>query len=201
MYADVAEDAAAKILLFGNDENGNWIRSESSPGVWHDGLYVSLSGGPNLSSKFFTALTGVQKPVTKGAIRLYEYDTVLTTQRALAVYEPTETNPSYRRSFIGSICPGADCDTVQVMVMAKLEFIPVSADTDWLLIGNLPAIKDMCQSILKSERNLFDESVQWEARAVQALRRELSHYRGHGVVQPIRMVPRNIGGPAVANMI
>lgn len=200
VYADVAEAAGAKILLQGNDENGNWIRTQVS-GVWIDGEQVLISTTPQTSTKFFSSLVAVQKPETNGSVRLYEYDTVLATQRALAVYEPSETNPSYRRSYIGSICPGADCDTVQVTVMAKLEFIPAKVDTDWLLVGNLPALKDMCQSIRMAENNDFAGATQWEARAVQALRRELSHYRGHGIVQPIRMVPRSIGGPAVANLI
>lgn len=200
VYADVTEGADAKILLQGYDENGNWIRTQVS-GEWVDGEYVAISTTPALSTKKFSSLVSVQKPETNGNVRLYEYDTVLTTQRALAVYEPSETNPSYRRSLISNIVPDADCDTIQVTVMAKLEFIPAKVDTDWLLIGNLPALKDMCQSIRKAENNEFDESVKWEARAVQALRRELSHYRGHGVVQPIRLTPRNIGGPAVHNLI
>lgn len=202
VYCDIAETAGAKILLQGYDENNNWIRTQVS-GVWTDGEYVLLNAAtPQTSTKFFSSLVAVQKPITNGAVRLYEYDTTLTTQRAIAVYEPSETNPAYRRSLIGGFCaPTGDCETTQVTVMAKLEFIPASVDTDWLLIGNLPAIKDMCQSIRKAECNLFDEAVQWEARAVQALRRELSHYRGHGVVQPIRMGPRYIGGPAVANLI
>lgn len=205
VYCDIAEAAGAKILLQGFDANNNWIQTEVA-GVWTDGEYVSLNAAvPQTSTKFFSSLVSVQKPITKGAVRLYEYDTVLTTQRALAVYEPSETNPVYRRTMIPGLSNGSgddedECNTTQVTVMAKLEFIPAIVDTDWLLIGNLPAIKDMCQSIRKAENNEFSESVQWEARAVQALRRELSHYRGHGVVQPIRMVPRSIGGPAVLNL-
>jgi len=197
VYADVAEDADAQILLQGMDENGNWIRTQVG-GEWIDGEFVSISTTPQFSTKTFSCLVAVQKPETNGNVRLYEYNTVLTTQRALAVYEPSETNPSYRRSFIGNL--GNNCENVQVTIMAKLEFIPAKVDKDWLLIGNLPAIKDMCQSIRKSENNEFDQAVQWEARAVQALRRELSHYRGHGVVQPIRLTPRHIGGPSVMNM-
>ena len=198
VYADVAEAADAYILLQGFDQNGNWIRTQAG-GEWIDGELVLLSTTPQTSTHFFSALVAVQKPVTNGNIRVYEYDTTLTTQRALAVYEPSETNPNYRRSSIGAL--GGSCTSTQVAVMAKLEFVPVSVDRDWLLIGNLPAIKDMCQSIRKYENNEAQEGAFWEAKAVNSLRRELAHYRGHGVVSPIRMSPRNIGGPAVVNMV
>lgn len=202
VYADVAETAGTTILLLGYDENGNWIRTESSPGVWQDGEYVSIVGGPNMSTKFFGSLTGVQKPVSKGTIRLYEYDTTLTTQRAIAVYEPDETRPSYRRALIVGLShiEGA-CETKQVTVMARHEFIPVVNDTDWLLIGNLPALKLECQAIIKEENNLPTEALFYHNLALQQLRSEVRHYVGHGIINPIRMMPRNIGGPGVRNLV
>ncbi len=202
VYADVTESSTATILLQGWDANQNWIRSQTSDGTWYDGELVALSTTPQLSTKFFTSLVAVQKLETNGAIRLYEYDTVNLTQRAIAIYEPTETNPSYRRSLIPGLSnSGGECETQQVTVMAKLEFISAKFDNDWLLIGNLPALKDMCQSIKFAECQVFDDAVKYEARAVQCLRRELSHYRGHGVVNPVRLAPRNISGPGVLNII
>lgn len=209
VYCDVAEDADAVITLSGYDESGNWIRTQVG-GVWIDGEQVALNSvTPQLTTKLFTSLVSVQKPQTNGSVRLYEYDTTLLTQRDIAVYEPDETNPAYRRVEIRGLsgtsgCCGStdeDCTEAKVTVMAKLEFIPVARDEDWLLIGNLPALKDELQAILKSENNLFEESLAWHMKAVNALRAELRHYVGSGVVQPIKMQPRNVGGAAVANMI
>jgi len=204
VYADAAEDADAEILLQGYDENNQWIRTFVG-GEWVDGEYVAISVAPTTSTKFFSALVGVQKPITNGNVRLYEYDTDLLTQRAIAVYEPDETRPSYRKQFLdGLLCGGCcnnDTETSQVTVMAKLEFIPVRRDTDWLMIGNFSALESEVQSILKRRNNLAEESVTWHGMAVQTLRQELRHYLGHGIVNPMRMQPRNLAGAAVRNMI
>ncbi len=205
VYADVAEATGAKILLQGYDENGNWIRTQVA-GEWVDGEYVLCSTTPQTTTKFFSSLTGVQKPITNGNIRLYEYDTDLTTQRAIAVYEPDETLPSYRRSFItgfgtGGCCNTGSCESKTVSVIAKMEFIPVRNDTDYLILGNIPAIKDEVQSIRKSENNLIQESAAYEAKAVFELNKELEHYLGHGIVQPIVFKNAGFASASVPNMI
>lgn len=207
VYTDVTESASATILLQGYDENAQWIRTETVPGngIWQDGEVVSLSGGPHTTTKFFTSLTGVQKPITNGTVRLYEYDTTFLTQRDIAIYEPDETRPSYRKQFLSSLgcggCCGDGTTTHQVTVMAKLEFIPVRNDADWLLIGNLIALEAEVQSILKRRNNLIEESLAWRATAIKTLRDELRHYLGAGAVNPMRMQPRNLGGAAVRNMV
>ncbi len=204
VYADVAEAADAKILLQGYDENNQWIRTFVA-GEWVDGEYVSISTTPVTSAKFFSSLVGVQKPLTNGTVRLYEYDTDLATQRAIAIYEPDETNPSYRKQFLDGLCRKGCChndeETSQVTVMAKLEFIPVRRDTDWLMIGNFSALESEVQSILKRRNNLAQEAVTWHAMAVQTLRDELRHYVGRGLVNPMRMQPRTLAGASVRNMI
>lgn len=206
VYADVSEDAGSKILLQGHDENNNWIRTLVS-GSWVDGEYVTISSVPGgtLSTNFFTSLTSVQKPVTNGTVRLYEYDTDLATQRAIAIYEHDETRPVYRKSLVTGLnqsrISDGSCRTIPVTVMAKLEFIPATVDTDWLLIGNLRALEDMAQSVMKKQNNLFEEAVAWEASALKILQNELRHYTGTGVVSPIRTQSADLSGAGVMNLI
>lgn len=204
VYADVAESATARILLLGYDENYNWIRTETGPGsgVWQDGEYVLISTTPQTSVNFFSKITDDQKPITNGFVRLYEYDTVLLTQRAIAVYEPDETRPDYPRSVIPGLSQvsGGACETKTVTAQVKLDFIPARNDTDFLVIPNLPAIKEMCQSIRKSENNLFQEAEAWEMRARKELNFQLNHYTGSGVVQPVRLPRREVFGAGVLNM-
>lgn len=211
VYADIAEDTDAEILLQGLDDNGQWILTETTPGsgIWQDGEKVSINAStPQLSTKFFSSLVSVQKPVTNGNVRLYEYDTALATQRAIAIYEPDETRPSYKKMFLSGLsghgccgCTGDDEGTFQVTVMAKLEFIPVRRDDDWLMIGNFSALESEVQSILKRRNNLAEESLTWHAMAVRTLREELRHYVGRGIINPMRMQPRNLAGAAVRTLI
>ena len=59
VYSEVDEDASAKLLVQGYDQNGNWIRTlEGSQ--WIDGEYISIGTTTAASSKIFTAITGVQ---------------------------------------------------------------------------------------------------------------------------------------------
>lgn len=201
VYADVAEAAGAKITLQGYDENKNWIRTQVG-GEWIDGEQVLISTTVQVTTKFFTSLTSVLKPETNGTVRLYEYDTTLTTQRAMAVYEPDEKRPNYRRYLIpGLNDSGGACENSKVTIEAKLEFIPVKNDEDWLLIGNMDAIKLACQAIRKENADLWQEGEVYWAKAKRALQNELSHRRGGGIVSPVRMPSRDIWGPAVENVI
>lgn len=210
VYADVAESADAKLFVQYYDSNANWKRTLVS-GSWVNGEYITISTTPqNSESHVLTGgWVGVQKPVTNGVVRVYEYDTVTGAQRPLAIYEPDETRPEYRRSMIPGLSdmPACDdsstgCTSKAVTVMAKLKFIPVSADTDLLLIGNLPALKDMVQAILKRERNLLGEAAAYEVSAINELQQELASYQGSGPVPAIRVAEKAIwGGGAIDNLI
>ena len=173
VYASVAELADAKILLQGFDENNLAIRTFVDD-VWVDGEYVSINAAaPATSVNFFSILTGVQKPITNGSVRLFEYDTLSTAERGLALYQPDEETPAYRRTYINVSDVCSPCGLKTVTAMAKLEFIPAVKDTDYLLIGNLDALKDMVQSIMKTENNLSKDALVCEARAIHLLNAEL----------------------------
>jgi hypothetical protein len=107
-------------------------------------------------------------------------------QQFLITMAPSQTGASYRRYFIGGIPSRCfDCDSpatgVQVTAMAKLEFIPMTCDTDFLIIGNLAALKEECMSIRYDEMDSV-ESVAKAARhhknAIRLLNGELVHYEG-----------------------
>lgn len=196
VYADVAESATAKITLQGYDENGNWIRTLDGA-TWIDGEKVLISTTPQLTTKFFTKLSRVIKPVTNGVVRLYEYNnTTAANVKALAFYEPDETIPMYRRYYMPSIAGVAGgsgesaCDTVPVDLMVKLRFVPVRVANDFVMIGNLPALVEMVRAIRKYENNLFTEGAAHEALAVKYLDEELRSFLGDGAVVQMRVESR-----------
>lgn len=224
VYADVTEATDAKILLRFYDNNGNVVRTQGSDGSWIEGEYVAISTTPINSTKRCMAngFYGVVKPKTNGVVRLYSYDTVTLAQKALAIYEPGETLPEYRRSLIpgisslGCCCNTDACAKQTVDVMAKLKFIPVEFDNDFILIGNLSALKLAVMSVIKEEENLFDEAnYLMEGRpanvngvpkrvggAIQILEDELTSHLGSGAVPVIRTLPNSVwGGGGVPNWI
>jgi len=187
VYCDVTETAGSRILLQGYDQSGNWIRTMDA-GNWVDGEYVLLNAvTPQMTVNVFSAFTGAIKPLTNGTVRLYEYDTTLATQRPIAIYEWDEEVPNYRRSFIPGLTFNATTGYATVEVIAKLDHIPVRNDNDYLIIGNIPALKEMCLAIKHYEENAVQLGQLAEGRAVQLMKNEARHYEGAGKVVPLRM--------------
>jgi len=217
VQADFQENAGLKILLQGYDQNAQWIMTNDAvTGRKVDGEYVTISNtGTWQTQNIFTKLVRVQKPVTNGPVRLLEFDTATNLViKQLAYYEPGETLPWYRRSFLPglaningcSTCNCAepttgDCGNTTVTVMAKLRHIDVVAENDFLLLGNLGALKLMVMAILKEERNLLTEAVGYEAQAVKLLQEELSSYEGDGALPTLKWDDSEIFGPHVRDLM
>jgi len=197
---DRASDVCKPILALGYDDATppNWIRSEQN-GVIRDGEIIcpTQSPGTNTVSNF-SVLTDLQfADNMDGQTWLYEYNVDAGTQRLIGHYEYDETRPSYQRWYFPSIKASSDCATQSLVeVIAKLDFIPVKNDTDYLLIGNIPALKMMCMAVKQYEEaaNLTDmnQAAGYEAMAIKLLDDELNHHLGSG---------RNIGINLVGSSI
>jgi len=207
VHSDVAESASSRILIQGYDENANWVRTLDA-GEYVDGEYVTISSTYQYTSTRWSNITGIQKPVTNGTVRVYEYSTTLSSAiKAIGFYENDETVPMYRRSIIpglanteGCNCD-SDCTNKTITVMAKLAYIPVRNDNDYLMIGNLPALKDMVKSCDYRDKNQFELAAAYEQSAVAELKAELEAHIGHGTVTPIRVEHRStFGGGGVPSV-
>jgi len=210
VLAAVAESASAKILLRGYDENANWIRTEyPAPGTWIDGEYVAINTTGTRSTKKFSSITEVVKPVTNGPVNLFEWPQALgANYQQIAYYESDETLPIYRRYLIPNIANACGCNNSQddctnktVTVIAKLRHIPVSNDNDFLILQNIAALKLMVMAILKEERNIWQEAMTYEGKAVAELQNELSSFEGDGQVPVLRIQDADILGFSPENEI
>lgn len=213
VQASVSESTGSRILLRGYDENAAWIRSQDplNGNAWIDGEYVTISSTPVYSVHKFTSLTEVVKPVTNGPVRLWQYDTSLAlVTKQLAYYEPDETLPIYRQSLIpglgnihgcGNNANSTSCQSNTITIAAKLRHIDAQGDADFYLLGNLGAIKLMVMAILKEERNLFEESMAYESKAVRELQDELNSFEGNGQVPTIKTESPETWGANVMNPV
>lgn len=174
-------DLGKRVLLSGKDAFGNIIYSQ-------DGFNRAVGEFVTLASPFadtvnqFTVWNGVQKDITNGQVQIFQVDTVTGEQELLLTMEPNETVGCYRRYFVNGL-PNACCGspTIQVSALVKLEFIPVVADTDYLLIGNLAALKEECQAIRYEEMDTptaKQNAARHHAMALRLLFGELDHYVG-----------------------
>ena len=211
-------DNGKTITFQGYDESGNWIKSLHGSS-YIDGIRVTFNTStdtadstvagfthyvPFDSSGFtqkWSILSAVRKDVTNFNVQVYEVEaTGAVTARLIAEYEPTETSPVYRRSLItGLVDDGTSTSTVTVV--GKLRFIPALNDADWLYINYEAPIKELVMSIRKAEQNLVQESMAYEARAVQLMEEYLMHYLGDGAAMiPKFHSPATHGGGGVANL-
>lgn len=211
--AEVAEAAGARILLRGYDQTGAWIRTLDG-GSYIDGEYVAITfGATTYSTRLFSAITGVIKPVTNGPVRLFQYDVpTAAIVKQLAYYEPTEEVPIYRASLLPGLAtrrgcpPQTNCgcrseDATQVTVMAKLRHIDVADDNDFLVLGCEAAFVLGAQAVLKERRNLWTEAQQYWASAEKELQNELQSFEGDGALPTIKKEGAWTFGAGVQNAI
>ncbi len=196
LICDVATDVGKTVLVLGYDANGNWIRTDQG-GTILDGEVVVLTQSPGtLSTNLFSAITDIQVvSAMDGQWWLYEYDTTLTTQRMVGQYQYDDARPSFARYLFPSIrnCTASNCQSTLVEAICKLDFIKVVRDTDYLLIGDLPALKFACMAIKASEEERYNDETTLMNKAVVELQNELSHFLGDGRTIGINLQGSNIG--------
>jgi hypothetical protein len=196
VYPSTSSDVGKKILFQGTDQNGVTVRS-STTGIWVDGEYLTIASPFNQTATRWLAngITGIQKPVTNGALLVYEYNGVDAPGTLLATLQPSETNTVYRQTFINNLpancCPQPcapcnpagdgcapalpDCTTggLTVTAIARMEFIPARVDSDWLIIGNLAALKAEMRSIYLENTDEQSRAEIEHKKALRFLREEL----------------------------
>lgn len=186
-YITDQRDIGKTILVQAVDSNGSTLRSLAN-GVDVQGVYIRLAA-PFVDSEFtlganaLSKITGFQKDILVGDLRVYEVDTESGTQALLSIFEPSETTPCYRRYYLGGLpsncCPGET--TIQVTAVVKYAFVPVQVDEDWLLISNIPALKRACESIrygeIDSPQAQATAASKWR-EAIKLLNAQLDHNFG-----------------------
>lgn len=205
IYADGTE-AAGNVLVRYYDSNANKVYTGSGAStIEGENLAIPAAGGYTYSTYEVlpNGLYHVSKPVTRRNIRLYAYKITDGTLIPLAYYEPDEEVPVYRRSYIPDLGgnSGEGCDSTTVTVIAKLRFIPARVDSSVLMISHADSIRLGCQAIQKEEANKLAEAASYWGMAESCLNDQLSHWRGHGAVVPIRVVGSETGGGGVLNLI
>lgn len=179
-------DLGKRVLVQGTDVNDNTIISQDGTDNVI-GIFLDLSDPTSfVDSPTLNSLTGIQKDVTVGPVRFYQVDPDTGDQELILTMEPSEQVASYRRYYLSGLprncCdPQSDTTTVQITAMAKLEFVPVRVDTDYLLIGNIEALICECESIRYSTMDSPGAKQMAQERHVQAIRLlqgELIHQLG-----------------------
>jgi len=186
-----------KIRIMGLDENGLEVRSDDGPGEEVDISFVMNK----YSTHKFSCITGVVKPQTRGYVYLSLYNVDPLLRYNLATYHPDDTNPSFRRYRVTAVCQCREARTncylcaykdtcnaytnclntadtytppYTCVALVKLRYIPLTYNTDPLLIQNLPALKSMLQGIKFYDAGDYARGKVYENIAVSLLREQLN---------------------------
>jgi len=187
VYISDPRDVGLRMLVSGTDSSGNTLYSTDGNNEVI-GTYLTFQQPFYTTGFIITSIVSVQKDMTFGDVRLYAVDATSGVETLLAKYGPDETAPAYRRYYLNSI-PNASCNgsgstpttIMQVKAMAKLEYIPAVRPTDFLIIGNIPALKEECLAIRYGEMDSATGSAlanKCHRNAIRLLNQELTHYLG-----------------------
>jgi hypothetical protein len=145
-YPGNAADVGKKIIIQGEDANGVWVRTLID-GVMSDGEEITLAlpfvdtvtvWGPG-------APMAVMKEITSYPVQIFAVDQSTTVETQLAEYQPTETEPEYRRVYLQGAC-GNSCSSLKAVV--SLDQVTIRDENDWLLFHNLEAYRQGMKSII-----------------------------------------------------
>jgi hypothetical protein len=132
----------------------------------------------------------------------------------VSILHPDETNPSYRRYEIPKLrgttngastcgCSGDADEPKKVIIMAKLRYLPVKRMTDFLLIENIGALKNMLIALNYEEKGEFTIAQQYEAKAEKILSDELQNFIGDSATsnQPMQVQQDAWAASTIPNLL
>jgi len=172
VVSDREEDKDTAVTLQGDDCEGNPVRDDSKATHHKKGEDLPVFGPdcPVYTDHCYMRVTSAKKGVTKGVISLYSYDPDSGEYHILAMLDPEEKYPSYRRWEIPSFRVG-DVGTMRALVKRAWERHYTNPE-DILPIGNSFALKMMVKAMSFARNNNDDQYEKFRQIAIGALNRQ-----------------------------
>lgn len=172
-----ATDANKTVRVYGVDANGDTIFDSTGK----EGIAMTLAN-PTVTGSVSMFVKAVSKAVTVGNVTISSVTDGTATE--LSVYEPTETDPLYRRYKLGTIT-ARDDETPAVRTLCKRRWIKLVNETDLVYPGNLGALKMGLLAAMVEEtggKQLREAEDYW-TKCWQLLNSQIAHKRG--AIRPI----------------
>jgi hypothetical protein len=179
VFSQYTENTGSEIRIFGLDPSGNEIYTIQPGGGYAPGEMVPLSISGTTTVNTFSKITNIEKPQTQGPVRVYEVDPANAGNHImLAILDPTERVPSYRRYY---------CDDIPVITLTEppvriritgiRRFLPIQNDTDFMILSNLGALRLEMMALDREDGNDFQSSAEFHKRALDLLQAEAKQYQ------------------------
>jgi hypothetical protein len=179
LHVDVNDSGiGGEAILRGKDADGNRLYSADG----RDGLRITLASGD--VNVFGTV--GVIESLTLPLMS--KYCSLRTGTTELGVYEPGETDPSYRRYKVGSIP-----STCTITALCSRRHVDLVNEEDLVVPNNVGALKHGLIALRLEDQSDLDSSVAHFDQAYALLNAELRRLRGKA-----RVIPTfNYGSPGL----
>lgn len=124
----------------------------------------------------------VNKPTTNGVLLVYHIASSDATATLVGRYEPGEQVPNYRRYLVPQSC----IEDGQVVAQCKVAHVPVRADNDEIIPGNLNALEMALMALNFRRKAEIEKAAQYIGMAIDELNAELGDFnaeQSYGVMQ------------------
>lgn len=184
-YPTDSADANRRVLVQGVDKNGMVVLGTditTQKAIF--GEYIALTVPFTDTINQYSRLTGFIKDRTLGPVTIFQVDPVTGAQTLLSSMDANEVTASYRRYLLNNLpnhCCNQPAGTVQIDAQAKLDFVPVASDPDYLLIQSIPALIEEAMAIKYSRMDAAGApqlEAKHHAKALSILNGQLDHYEG-----------------------
>lgn len=194
-----AETTGAKMLFRGLDQNGSQIYTGAGASTI-DGIQLDISTGltTQTTQQFSASPTLVQKPVTFGPVSLYSVGVASGTVTLIAIYDPGDTSPGFRRYKLGGplASPDRPLPFTTLHAIVKRRFVPAVALADELIPGSLTALEQGLIALRSDREKDLKTGQQYWADAFSILNAELSEFNGSATPRLIFERGSNLAGGA-----
>lgn len=182
--SDMDEDEGSQIFASGTDQHGQPVRSVVEGDIrFGESIDISNMDCKKFTSNLYSTVTLVEKPQTKGIVRLYGY---IPEQDArcqglpsnvfmIGYYLPWETRPCYTRIEITGL---PKPNGTKVTILAKRKWIPLVHPDQILPISNLDALSDILMARTAKKNKDRTAKRQHEADAKTSMGEEQEDTRG-----------------------
>lgn len=142
------------VLVGGRDSNFD---------EYFDSVDLAITNGTTTTSRYYSSLPQIIKPVTSSEVELYSV-TVGGTATLIAIYAPGETVPAYKRFLV----PGSEQYPL-ALCLCRLGFTPVSQNNDIVYPSSMPALQRGIRAMIRTEAEDDERAQALWAEAVEFL--------------------------------
>lgn len=184
-FTATAADAGKKIRVLGYTSAGR-VLTDGVPGE-----EVTLVDGTVDTTNSFIAIQGFQKEVTKTAITVHH---VGGSNTLLATLESFMELPLFRHYKVLAV--GSE----QITAHCKRRPVPVTQEEDYIIPGNLAALKLGLYAINYEEKNDMKTAMSYWGQATDILNGEATEYVGGAQEAPAGFSPWGVGVSGIKRM-